>query len=57
MNVRIVPSKPAQLRWVPEDPTALLGVLVTTSGRVLMDGVTLDQACREYVGETITVRC
>lgn len=47
-------THPAQLRWVPEDPTARLGVLVTLGGRVLVDGVTLDEACTLYIGETVT---
>jgi hypothetical protein len=47
--VKIIPSKPAQLRWHN-------GTLTTNSGRVLAEDITLDDALREYVGETITVR-
>lgn len=36
------------LRWVPEDPTALLGVVLSDSGRVLEVGVTLDEAAALY---------
>lgn len=55
MEGQEVSTMRAQLRWERLQDTSV-GDVVTSSGRVLAHGVTLDEACEMFIDEPITVR-